>query len=1547
MSFDLTPDQEEQIFRDMENYSNMVASKRQQLTPQLAQAVSNTFRRYPTADASVLISSAQAYSEGRMTEDQMNTFVENFNKMEYEKLLQKQQEEKKQHRSWWDRNVSSKLRSASRWGFAGLEFTGQALTNLASKVFNIGHTFEQLGSDIGTGVKKGPQYNAPISVPGKIEPFTQAFAPTEGFFISTSLGTMLENSKASGDGFFLSGEAAKLQGERARRYRGEIAGQAWTLGRATSNVLVQPGTIPYRILSGVIDAVPAIAIPAVPGSSELKVGAKTLATRLGLRTLSGLTDYSSAMIIPEKAAEFFSSRSGQKAIKTLTKVNSIDEAIEIFPTATPAFLKGIADTTDETAMKQFLIDTIGLADPSRGRAATSIDDINLSSWDNWKRNNILQKESKVARLMTEMPGRHVVLAGGSDREKMDSIRNVKNYLRSLNRTTKNAVTEDMRKEFVDKFARALIDDNGNMNNVVNEIEAVSRVAMNSLGFHPKLTDHLLGGIRKTKEIIDRALYQDPGPDGSAADYGGKWVAQDGNGKVFLSNQPLNTAGVQTEMLKHIMMLPDPRQVRRLASSFGWLTGKGTPFWLGGRRQIIASAEKAGDIRIPVAMAEFITNQLWKPVALLTGAYAVRNMSDSLLRQTFSPDLESGIYHPLDLLMIATHKRFRGDVLGNMLKGDTQELIRNGQRDLVDATNMGLRELDPVSRRTREILTGSWKRVMREDGFGEFSQGVAAEHALLAGDEVARRVARGDTTDEIISWLNGEGKPYLQRLENMWKNRNLVDQMGNQTVGSIKFFNEDGTAFRPNVEQYIQKYVAPRIDATTGGSLKLRQIIAEGGYTDETGNFVQVFNMDKNGVYGYVEDNLNSLIRKEMQDPAVNLKKFYKAQVKTTNLYDKKNPLIDAKNWVIDKFFGELYPKRESFLNRSPAFRQFYYKMVNEWVDQLAPGEVDNILANIQKAAKDEGRMYSSKYLRDYLGSKELAARLEERASTIGENGVRIPPRIASNGKLSLAELDSYAKGYALDETKRLFYDAAQKSNFADVLRIVVPFASAWAEVTQKWTKMLMTDPETLKRAGVSVQGIANMDPDNDGKGFFYKDPTTGEYMFNYPFSDKLGPFVSGLTGATLGGIAFGLPGLIGGAALAAGGGALMQSTLGPISPFAFAPVKSLNMTLNFSPGIAPLVQLPAAQILKHFPEADFVSKILIPYGSPDMSAVVAPSWAVKMYQAIRANPESDRAFGDLVIDTAKALGASGQYDLSNPQEVEKLNNKAIQDARVLMILRSLGQLAGPTRPNIEFKINTKQGDVYANELSKTFYELQSQNYDTAVEKFMKTFGDDAFLYVAGKTKAVDGGLDASAEFGRWERKNKGLFNTYPGVAGYFAPVGSNFDYQVYLRQLEKGSRERLSVKEMIQEAQFRVGSAVFRYVRRDFGSNPSNAEEAILRDFKKKIYERYPGYRDAPINVNQQQTRINQLYDAVNDKRLDENPVAQALRIYFQARDQALNIAQGRGITTGLGGKVNKDLRGQLFTLGEQLSYQFPEFERVWDRVLFNEVDTDFGTVNQ
>ena len=1515
-SFDLTPEEERQLQKELDDSYNNFQQKKKNSSPALAQNMSSFYNRFPYASPDVLVPTVQAFTEGKMSERDAVLFLEDLtNRMSINEANDKKLNVQPKKKSWWERNVADKVKTGSRWAFAGLNTTYQGYQNVLSMATEAGANARQEG-------------------------FSNTFKDItfDGFIISTDLGTMLDNDKNVGEGFFIGSRAAQLQADRAREFRGTVNGSAFTPGRYIADTFVQPGTKEYNILSGLVDTAFAIGVPAVPGGKVVTAGAKygasSAAGVAGLRSMAGLRGYESALIIPAKANDFLNSRAGRSVIKRMTKINTIDEAVEKFPTADVKWLKNVADITDETVMRQFLNDSIGLGDETLGSAPRSVDDWNISRWDTIKNNGLKQRNSLVSRMMSTMPGGHVVLAGGSDREKLQSVKNVKNYLRLLR------IDKDKRANLVDEFARAIADDDGSMKNVAEQLDTIIRESLSTLGTSDDLVDEMMKGVTSFKDSYNKALYGAINDTGDSADFGGIFdVIVDG--KIVEGYQPLNTAGLQSEMLRHSMMLPDARQTKRIAAMSSWYTGKiGVVTGKAG----VFDPLKRGEQRLPVAFVEAVQNQIWRPLALLTGGYVLRNMSDSLLRQSFDPNVKSGIFHPFELINLAIFKRMKGDILGETFEGNFETLIRNGQREMAEASSGTLREgRDVVTRYAREQKSGVWKRVKRSDNPTEFSNGVASELSLLASDEAARMVARGDTVDDIIDILsNDPKKKYLRELQNRWKNRTLTLQDGSTTVGTVEFLDAAGNVNIKNLETYLNKYIIPRIESTTGGSNVLKTIIGTGEYVDANGVVRSVFKFDPDGlrVVGYEKQPLFTAIKEVVNDPNVPLKEFYKVQETFSTVTGKQSGALGRvkEDWdrAVNFFFAELYPKREAWLNRSPVFRQYYYDFVSRYLDELSEPQINLLIGNITEVARQQGKVFANEktariWIGKYVGSSELADKMFDI-----KNGVR-----TTGGQLNLEQVDSIAKGFALDETKQLFYNAAEKSNFADITRIIAPFGTAWAEVTKKWATMLSSDPETLKRVGVTVQGLQDADPDADGKGFFYRNPQTNEYEFNFPYSDQLAPFILGGVGVLTGAIAGGLPGaVIGGAALG-GAGLAIQPQLEGISPVFTAPLKSLSMGMSLLPGAGPYVQVLADWFIGDKPEADFIKRIISPYGTPDVSLGVLPipSWGNKLIQAITANPESDRQYADLKLEVLKNLSTSRKYDLTTEQGKLDIEKDAANKARWLLVIQALGQFTGPARPSVDFKVDTKQGDVMANVLSKAMYEMRATNFDNYVEQFLETFGDDVFVYLQGKTVSEAGGLDVSKEFGDWERENPDLMRKYPGIAGYFAPVGSSFDYRVYLRQLESGDRRRLTAQELLDEAQVKVGSAMYRSVVRRIGPKPNEMQTQILRDYRNELGRQFPGFREREIDINQQKARIEKLYEAVNDPELNDNTIADALKVYFGYRDEAIAAANELGLVGIERGKKAAELRNILREVGEDLASSFPEFERIWEYVLYDEVD--------
>jgi hypothetical protein len=1496
--FDFTPDEENQIAKELGQIDNDLAQMERSSTPQVASTLGSLYRDHPYASPGVLLSLSKAISVGAMGADRAAQIIIDATKQ----AVQNPPEKKK--KSWWERNIYDKVKTGSRWTMAGLNFVPQFVQGGVAQIFDENDS-------------------------------------VDGWFISTDLGTLIANDEVAGDGWFMGGRAAELQAQRAREYRGEIDGHAWTIGRGFASLITQPGSKEYNILSGLVDASAAIAIPAVPGGAAIKGGAKALSAQTGLRTLAGLADAESAVIDTAKVAGWLRSKSGRAVISRITSIENIDEAMSIFPKVDdPKFWFDVVDSKTDADTLRMLEDTLGTSGPR------NIKDINIGRIDDVKRSLLNSdfangRASGIKKLFDSLPGDHIVLHGGNTRDAAQSIRNMNNYLMLLK------VDPEERIGLVDRYARAL--STGvvsrtpeDMYGVVGAFQDAMTAALKKMNVPDEAITKFKQSMRDFTE--NKAVYGAGDDAANPTNFGARTVLQDAQ----LVYAPLGTAALESEMLQMAqMVLPDPRQIRRMVSKVGWITGKTGKF----------DPSKYGELRLPFSMLESFQQEIWRPLTLMTPGYVLRNLTDSAFRLSSESSLQGGVYHPLQWIQIAMKKKFRGDLLGRGFEDTAEGVLRNGVSEYKQAIGQTMREnMNPVFNERRAYRSKEWNFVNRSAG-SKYRKGIQDEVTLLHDDLVTRMLAQGSRPDEVIYHLQTttEGKNYLKSLQARWSNREFPKGDGTFVVGTSDIIRADGTFNEDSIRFFVEGYAAPRLKDVTRDNQLLVDAVANGKFTAVDGTELSMF-VTKNGIPIEYDKEWNEAVQR-LIDSGADLKEFYKYRAEIADVVREGGKSAQTRRvlagWdkATDHFFSSLYPKRSAYLMQSPAFRQYYYKQIGNLIDEVDARGLQDIRLALEKAAKKDGLSSLSgkageKWLRKYIGDTATGKFLGDIGVSEQTLTRRIIDKINSGqatGKLSLAEIDSYAKGFALDETKRLFYNAAEKSNFADILRVVAPFGSAWAEVTSSWAKIAMSNPETVKRVGLTVQGLRNADPDNDGKGFFWKDPVSGEWSFHYPFSDQIGPLVSYFGGiGALGGLAVGgVKGAVAGGLGGASVGGVLQGAMPTPGVNLTAPAKTLTMGLNVVPGVGPMVQIAASKLLGKLPEADGVRKLLAPYGEPDLTVV--PSWAQKLIAATQ-DPEQNRLMGDMTIEVMQVLQATGKYDLTDPAEKERLLADATGRARMLLMLRSLGQAVGPTRPDIEFKVPTNEGDMYAKELARAFRDMQKQNYDTAIPRFMQTFGEDAFLYVAGKSKATAGGLDASTEFGNFERTNGSVFTRYKDVAGYFAPVGTNFDYQVYLRQLNTGSRQKLKPSELIEEAQALVGKSLYKSAVRLAGPNPTGDQQDYLRMLRATIGSMYPGYLTQPVDINKQPSLMLQAEQAAQDSLLDGNPVAEGARLYFQIRQQALNEANQRGVSS-LGGKKVADLRGWLRGAAEQIIARYPEFERLYDRLLFNEIDIDAGVI--
>lgn len=985
--------------------------------------------------------------------------------------------------------------------------------------------------------------------------------------------------------------------------------------------------------------------------------------------------------------------------------------------------------------------------------------------------------------------------------------------------------------------------------------------------------------------------------------------------------------------------------------------------------------RTGEERSAVTAIDYLQNKLWKPVTLMTGGYVVRNSIDAQVRMAFS-GLPSVLTHPWEYIqLVMGHTKLsslKGDLLSGLKPDEYVDFVK-------EAMQFSLRQQGVTSGDVFGHMKkmGVWNVVSRDGTLGGesfYTDAVSQNSYLVHADPLQRLAAQtmveyggydAATHKVIVKRLLGyvEQNPKVRtQLERMYANGFDVGAGGaTARTEPIIFKNLSAEELKTVLTQHIERVSIGNTRMVSGGvsDVEFAQAFNRVPLYDHSGNIVPPHNenmvdvisleddgakkvgatvqLDNKGGIGIITDIRDSTtgqryvpvgehrIPPEEQiasiQPVDSTEAFgpngtgspaFRRQIKKAPISQDANvmglpprlkrELLSSEmkadpafhrsmTKATDLFFGHLAGGLSRKLERSPVFRNFYYEQIAKYGDELSPEGAKESYRLLQKAADDAGVA-----IEKYVGNKGLFKVLEN-AST-------------GTGTASLTELDDFAKFTALQKTKDLLFDASNRNNLEDALRIIAPFASAWREVLGTYAHFAMEDPLRFGRNFQRTMSAAqNADPDNDGRGFFFNDPTTGVMSFMFP-----------------------------------GSGAIAKALTGINSPLK-APVKRLSQGMQVYPAIGPFVQVAASFVLKDAPETDKLVELLLPYGRKNLSDLpgqLVPQWLTKMTQAFTANKgKMDTVYANTYMETVRALSASGDYNLDDPVSVKKLQSDAKTKAKWLTGLRALSQLLGPTAGASDFKIPTKEGDMYWGELSKEFYKLQTADYDNSVQTFLDQFGDDVGLYVSSKSRALVDGLEATSQFGDWERKHGGLISDFPDVASYLAPGGDDFSFSVWDRQLNNGSRERLTDKQMLELSDQRIGSAKYRWAKQQIGAFPTDENRALLKQYRQQLHDQYPGFPlVTEFTVGEFDNKIEQLTNLMDDPRTAGNDVADSIRTYLAARAYTQQSAFNQFGTTNIKqSKQTQSLRDALASIGEMLTVKNPEFGRIWQRLLSGEVE--------
>jgi hypothetical protein len=1467
------------------------------------------------------------------------------------------------NKNWFERTVYDPLKAAARYTFATLNLAPELAQNLGSQLLN----------------KNNP-------------------AGFNDFFKSTSLGTMLAAAKGeidpstgqpitSGEGFFIGGTAAEKQSERARRFRGTINGSAWTVGRYAADLAFAPGTKPYSFLSGLVDASVAVfADPTLYGGKVLKAARAGRAAVPTIQTAEEIAAFAKVAQSGELAAAGLSqgemvawngskfrdwAQNNGKAKRLISSLVDNTDAYDIFSRV----FKGKIDVSEANriAKAKSRDEVLAIIGEQTNRM-----DAELSGLFPQDIREIVKMRERIPlynwltnnRMFAKMPD--MVIKTGSSQDSVKAVNSYGNYIKSLGKK----VSEEDRKKFMaevmDVFSDATASGAARVNGLFEDLvkKVVSSELSEGVGALVKadadeVANELFRRVAAAKEemklyMIDAA--GDPTDFGviQALQNSGRLVYDDDLNPASLASLRLAGPGSLAELADKVQVLPDIRAVRRITANpfvrralskkakfaegvpSAEAIAKGVPLEEA-PQQILRGAGKS---RAAIAVTDYIQNEVWKPLALMTGGYIVRNMFDAQIRMATVG--KAGFFnHPFKYMQLVLGKTMPESFLGRALDdaeyADIAKRMTNITDDFQEALSFGLRRNidDPDALYERALKSNSMVAVNKLQDRARYLTGLYEEMRRLSQDQLDNAVAKGIPTDKLVAWLRNTNNPQAVKA---------LDDLTSYLKGGLEVYDSAAKRMRvvrvdvvdDNVlSAWINRLGNPRINSLTGGDETLRFAM---GYrrmplaaaetidprnlkdTDFVGGtlhrgvgsevtlgvengkeirgVVTAVNSDTSWTVRRLSDNDiwdNPAGQKELRDY---LSQLYDQQGNqlprwtkyapelgegaTPGITEKQKEALKLWNRGVNFFFDNVYGTASRKFERSPIYRQFYYEQFIDNADLLTREQAqlfkDSIAGRAKSLSITPEKLFGGK---DKLDA--LIAKLD-----------------SANGTGTVKQLEDYAGLRALNSTKETLFNAVERNNLEDILRIIVPFGPAWREVLKRYGSFLVEDPTRIRRAQLVYNGAVNFDPNNDGQGFFYKDPITGQNTFNIPFSGDFAKIITGVN-------------------------APLQAN-----------VKGLSMGLQVIPSVGPVVQMVASEVIPDTPSMDTIVEMLLPYGRKKGGALV-PGYVSKAYSAFRDNPgKTESIYANTYTEVVRALSATGDYNLDDPAEKERLLQDSKWRARVLTGFRALSQFLGPTAGTPEAIVETDKGDIYASYLLKAFQDLQAENYDTAVKRFIDIYGDDALLYVSSKTQAVQPGLAATEQFGDWERKNGDVMEAFPLVAAYFAPGGDDFSFSVWDRQIRTGKRERLTAAEMIDLAQFRVGNAIYQDLKRQAGKYPPAEVKDWLRRQRQKISEKFPGFPAQPVfTVGEFQQSIKEMKRAVEDPRLADNEIAGAVKEYLGYRDKAIAqyVAAGGkegGFATA---KQAAELRQWLFNIGTALGDAVPDFQRVWDRELASEVD--------
>ncbi len=518
------------------------------------------------------------------------------------------------------------------------------------------------------------------------------------------------------------------------------------------------------------------------------------------------------------------------------------------------------------------------------------------------------------------------------------------------------------------------------------------------------------------------------------------------------------------------------------------------------------------------MADFYTNQLFKPKAILKPSLTQRVLLEEQLGFFVHPDLDSVFSHPIDFMnWIYSYGQLPKRA---PLRKLMEQIVESGED--VNEITMGVLYRDALQvnfakngfNTSNMIDKNSINYVPISADNPKVLGGYIFEHLKLRNTPMSRVVARLGWSDELMDWADSptglitvdgievQFPPAAKLIEEFIENTgdtyadlrnrdNLMDYLS-QLEAEIRF--RTGMPTQEGV--HYGKYLSGPKEGTDWfdnsfaytGNATLRESIWTGVIKSGDREIALAPSYDD------VFANFGSRLRKKMTNAfkeQINLvdeagDKLYdygSALRPDTDVTWRKGEALEKIDYFVNAQFEFLLTQPLARLHRAPIFKQYRWLRLTSHFDTFTPA----VQAEFIKEA--------------------VAAKIPQKIINQLKGIKKIKSGTNDNYELWSKE----ASSYALATMKEILYDSSERHRFSEVTRNIFPFPEIYFELGKRWSKLTMQNPYFVREAGLVPRVATSMNGAfiYSGNGVFQKNEQNGETMFVMPGSNSFNNFLFG------------------------------------------------------------------------------------------------------------------------------------------------------------------------------------------------------------------------------------------------------------------------------------------------------------------------------------------------------------------------------------------------------------------------------------------------------